>query len=89
MNFPTASDDQSSSVTTKAQPSFQEISVLLTRLMQLILRLQIAMASTKKPMHNWPGLKANTAVYCAAERSKREWIPFTGRTETRTPEIYT
>lgn len=55
--------------------------------MQTILHLQIVMASTRKPMHNWPGLRASTAVCCAAERNRREWIPFTERTETRPPKI--
>ena len=52
------------------------------------LNFQIVTVSTKRLMHNWPGLKASTAVYSAAERSKREWIPFIGRTETRLHDIY-
>ena len=38
-------------------------------------------------MHSSPKLKASTVVYCVEERKKKEWTRFTGRIETRLPEI--
>ena len=70
----------------KVAAFFPEIS-LLSSLMQTILPLQIVMASMRKLMHNLPGLRASTAACCVAERNKNEWIPFTGKTETRPPKM--
>ena len=55
----------------------------------MVFTFQIVMVSTKRLMHNSPGRKASTAVSCAVERSKKEWILFTERTGAKLHETYT
>ena len=55
----------------------------------MVFTFQIVMVSTKRLMHNSPGQKASTAVSCAVERSKKEWILFTERTGAKLHEAYT